>query len=372
MAETYIDLYELQSRLKSAAESVFPGPVWIRAEISAVKARPGGHCYLELVQSGESGLVARAQAAIWSSKYRFLGPFFESVTGMPLSEGMKVLVKVSVNFSQLYGLTLVIEDIDPDFSLGEKERMRRLAIERLEKEGLMNLQKELPIPALPYNIAVISAPDAAGYRDFVRHLQENGYGFVFRVELFQAQMQGFDAPGSILDALGRAADTGGNFDVVVILRGGGSKTDLSCYDDYDLAAGIARCPLPVYTAIGHDQDIHVCDLVAMSYRKTPTAMADEFIASYAEEDERILSYASRLKLAFSGKIHVMESRLQVLEARILSADPRNILKRGYILALDGRGVPVKKAAGRHPGDRLELMFGDGSVDCEVKNVRQNG
>ena len=240
MEKNYIDLFKLQTRLKEGVECVFPEKVWLRAEISAVKAKPGGHCYIELVQSGDSGLVARAQAVIWSSKYRFIGPFFESVTGMPLSEGMKILVKVSVNFSQLYGLSLIVDDIDPDYSLGEKERARRLALERLGREGLIDLQKELPLPVLPYDIAVISASDAAGFRDFERHLHENEYGFVFRTELFPALMQGAEAPASISAALGEVAASDRKFDIVVILRGGGSRTDLSCYDDYGLAAVIAH------------------------------------------------------------------------------------------------------------------------------------
>ena len=188
----YIDLYELNSRLKAGVESVFPGKVWLKAEISALKARPAGHCYMELSQTSDAGLVAKAQAVIWSSKFRFIAPFFKSVTGSDLSEGMNVLVQVSVNFSQLYGLSLVIDDIDPSFTVGEKERIRRQTIERLEKEGLMDLQKELALPVLPYRLAVISAPDAAGYRDFTKHLCENEYGFVFSPELFPATMQGTD------------------------------------------------------------------------------------------------------------------------------------------------------------------------------------
>lgn len=157
----YIDLYELQTRLKNGIEAAFPSKLWLKAEISAMKVRPAGHCYMELSQSSETGLVAKAQAVIWSSKFRFLAPFFKSVTGSDMSEGMNVLVLVSVNFSQLYGLSLVIDDIDPSFTVGEKEQQRRLTIARLEAEGLMELQKELPMPVLPYRLAVISASDAA-------------------------------------------------------------------------------------------------------------------------------------------------------------------------------------------------------------------
>lgn len=364
----YIDLYELQTRLKNGIEAAFPSKLWLKAEISAMKVRPAGHCYMELSQSSETGLVAKAQAVIWSSKFRFLAPFFKSVTGSDMSEGMNVLVLVSVNFSQLYGLSLVIDDIDPSFTVGEKEQQRRLTIARLEAEGLMELQKERPMPVLPYRLAVISASDAAGFRDFTRHLLENDYGFVFRPELFPAVMQGSAAPSSIIGALESIAQSDTPYDLVLVMRGGGAKLDLACYDDYDLAAAIARFPVPVFTAVGHDQDHHVCDMVAYGYMKTPTAMADELIGYYADEDARLLSFGSRLKLAFLNKISRMESQVQMLETRIRSADPRNILRRGYVLALDSSGVPFKKAADKSCGDEVSLMFADGTLECRVTKV----
>ena len=368
----YIDLYELQTRLKNGIEAAFPSKLWLKAEISAMKVRPAGHCYMELSQSSETGLVAKAQAVIWSSKFRFLAPFFKSVTGSDMSEGMNVLVLVSVNFSQLYGLSLVIDDIDPSFTVGEKEQQRRLTIARLEAEGLMELQKELPMPVLPYRLAVISASDAAGFRDFTRHLLENDYGFVFRSELFPAVMQGSAAPSSIIGALESIAQSDTTYDLVLVMRGGGAKLDLACYDDYDLAAAIARFPVPVFTAVGHDQDHHVCDMVAYGYMKTPTAMADELIGYYADEDARLLSFGSRLKLAFLNKISRMESQVQMLETRIRSADPRNVLRRGYVLALDSSGVPFKKAADKSCGDEVSLMFADGTLECRVTKVTLAG
>ena len=368
----YIDLYELQNKKKNGIEAAFPSKLWLKAEISAMKVRPAGHCYMELSQSSETGLVAKAQAVIWSSKFRFLAPFFKSVTGSDMSEGMNVLVLVSVNFSQLYGLSLVIDDIDPSFTVGEKEQQRRLTIARLEAEGLMELQKELPMPVLPYRLAVISASDAAGFRDFTRHLLENDYGFVFRSELFPAVMQGSAAPSSIIGALESIAQSDTTYDLVLVMRGGGAKLDLACYDDYDLAAAIARFPVPVFTAVGHDQDHHVCDMVAYGYMKTPTAMADELIGYYADEDARLLSFGSRLKLAFLNKISRMESQVQMLETRIRSADPRNILRRGYVLALDSSGVPFKKAADKSCGDEVSLMFADGTLECRVTKVTLAG
>ncbi len=390
MEKTFIDLFELQTRLKRGIESLFPNRLWIKAEVSAVKARNGGHCYLELSQSDDSGLVAKSNAIIWSSKYRFIAPYFESVTGSPIQEGMTLLVEVQVNYSELYGFSLIINDIDPEFSLGVKEMERQKTIERLQKEGLMDMQKGLVLPALPYDLAVISASDAAGYRDFIRHLDENPYGFKVAPELYPALMQGTDCPSSIIAALDAVLDSGKEYDVVLILRGGGSKLDLACFDDYEMAAVIAQYPLPVLTAIGHDQDFHVCDMVAHEYVKTPTALADFILGFYEDEDERLSTYenrvrlavsnrlyreetlieslAARVKNAFALKIAAMESRLQVLQARIESADPRKIMERGYALATDADGVVLKGAAGRRPGDRVAVMFADGTLNCAVQDV----
>ena len=391
MEKEYIDLFELQSRLKQGIESLFPKRIWIKAEVAAVKARNGGHCYLELSQSDSNGLIAKSSAIIWSSKYRFIAPYFESVTGSPIQEGMVILAEVQVNYSQLYGLSLIINDVDPEFSLGVKELERQRTIERLQKEGLMELQKGLQLPLLPYTVAVISAEDAAGYRDFVRHLEENPYGFTINHVLFSALMQGVDCPQSIITALDAVLDDGRQWDAVLILRGGGAKLDLACFDDYNLSSVIAQYPLPVLTAIGHDQDFHVCDMVAHEYVKTPTALADFLLGMYEEEDERISSLQTRMHLAFSNKIYAaesalnmlqarikggfnmkianMEAALKVLQTRIQAADPRKILERGYALAVDGNGVVVKGVSGRSKGEKISMMFPDGTLDCIIDAVR---
>ena len=368
MEKEIFDLFDLQHKLKMGIECLFPKRIWVRAEVSAVKARNGGHCYLELSQSSEGGLVAKSSAVIWSSKYRFIAPYFESVTGSPLSEGMVILVEVQVSFSELYGLSLVINDIDPEYSVGVKELERQKTIERLQNEGLMDLQAGHALPALPYRLAVISAEDAAGYRDFMRHIHENPYGFRFETILYPALMQGAGCPASIVDAMDRIVADGSMPDAVLILRGGGAKLDLACFDDYQLAAAIARYPMPVLTAIGHDQDFHVADMVAHAFVKTPTALADFFLDIYEDEDARLSSYMTRMKMAFASRLALMESNLNVLQARIMGADPRRILERGYTLVLDADGRVMKGAAGRSKGDRVTVMFADGRLDSTVNNV----
>lgn len=373
-------------------EETFPGKLWLKAEISAVKARSGGHCYLELSQSGPNGLVAKAQAIIWSSKFRMLAPYFQSVTGISLQEGINVLVQVQVNYSQLYGFSLIIDDIDPEYTLGDKERARQETIDRLVREGLMDRQKKLTLSALPYRLAVVSAPDAAGYRDFIRHLKENEYGFTFHTDLFEAVMQGASAPESIASAIRDASEAVLPYDAVLVLRGGGAKLDLACFDDYAVAAAIAMCPVPVLTAVGHDQDYHICDMAAWKYVKTPTALADVFMDIYIDEDQTLASYASRLKMAFLNKISGMSSRIDLLEnrmkmafknkvtsmssgidlleTRILGADPRKILARGYALVLDGDGVVMKSAGDRKAGDKVSVMFADGTLECTVEECKK--
>lgn len=392
MEKEFVDLFEFQSKLKEGIECLFPKRIWLRAEISAVKARQGSHCWLELSQSNAEGLIAKASAVIWSSKYRFIAPYFQSVTGSPLKEGMVVLVEVQANYSQLYGFSLVINDIDPEYSLGLKELERQRTIERLQKEGLMDLQKELTLALLPHRLAVVSAEDAAGFRDFVRHLDDNPYGFRMDVTLFPALMQGSECPSSVISAMDAVLECDEDFDAVLILRGGGSKLDLACFDDYRLASVIAQYPLPVLTAIGHDQDYHVCDMVAHSYLKTPTALADEILSIYEDEDARLSSFMTRIRMAASGRLAVsdsalsmlrgrirnafalkiasMESALGLLHARISAADPRKLLERGFALALDSNGVRIKVADGVRAGDKVSVLFPDGTLKCTVDDVER--
>jgi exodeoxyribonuclease VII large subunit len=307
---------------------------------------------------------------------------------------MMVLVEVQVNYSQLYGFSLIINDIDPEYSLGVKEQERQRTIERLSKEGLMELQKGLVFPLLPYRLAVVSAEDAAGYRDFTRHLQENPYGFHVCLDLYPALMQGADCPESIVSALDAVLESGESYDAVLILRGGGSKLDLACFDDYGMAAVIAQYPLPVLTAICHDQDFHVCDMVAYEYLKTPTALADFILSIYEDEDARLSSFQTRMRLAFGArvsamessldalrsrirgcfalKVSAMESALKVFETRIRTSDPRKVIERGFALVLDAQGRVVKGAGGRELGDKVTMMFADGVMDCEVTEVKMNG
>lgn len=384
----YMDLLTLQSTIKDGLTELFPEKVWVKAEIAAVQARMNGHCYLDLVQSEDGRQLAKVKAVIWKSKYPLLRAFFKDATGKELEVGQQVLVLAEVNYSELYGLSLVVDDINPEFTVGDAELRKQQTIKMLQEEGMMDLQQELVLAVIPYKLAVISAPDAAGFGDFKRHLTENQYGFYFEVDLFPATMQGDSAPESIADALGAVEAAGSakgtkgrataagvtsskhpGYDAVLILRGGGSNLDLACFDDYGLALAIAQCPIPVFTAIGHDRDYHVADMVAYRFVKTPTALADEFIQMYMAEDERIGSLGARLARAFAAKIQQRLSALDELDRRIKAADPRAVLSRGYTLAVDANGRVIKSIKNVAKGDTITIMLSDGTIAATIDNIK---
>ena len=361
----YIDLYDLQLELKAGLEDLFPDRVWVRAEIAQLQVKSNGHCYMDLSQSSGEGLVAKAKAVLWRNRYAVVNRTFVEATGGPMQVGMTILALASVNYSELYGLSLIIDDVEPQYSLGEAELQKRKTIEQLQKDGLMDRQKSLEPALLPYNLAVISAADAAGFGDFCRHLEQNEYGFRYNVRLFEATMQGASAPESIIDALECIQTSGTVFDAVLIMRGGGSALDLACFDDYGLCLSIAECSVPVFTAIGHDRDVHVADMVAFASVKTPTALADLFVDASAVEDERLTSLGNRLRLAFISKINAMSSRIDVLESRIKGADPRNVLSRGYTLITNKDGVVLKSSQKVQVGDKIVILFEDGKIEATV-------
>ncbi len=282
MNDRQFTLYELQNQVKSALDDQFPLPVWVIAEISEMTVNRSGHCYLELVETtaGTDAVVARCRATIWSFTFRMLKPYFETTTGQPFSNGIKVLVQAKIEYHEVYGFSLNIRDIDPVYTLGDLARQRREIIRRLEEDGVLDMNKELEMPPVPQKIAIISSPTAAGLQDFLDQLHNNPHRFVFYTKLFPALMQGNEAPRSIMNALEQVFLYEDCFDVVVIIRGGGAQLDLACFDQYELAFHVAQFPLPVITGIGHDKDDTVVDLVAHTRMKTPTAVA-EFLISGA-------------------------------------------------------------------------------------------
>ncbi len=287
--EQKLTLFELNQQIKDAICTAIPGTVWVIAEISEMKENRNGHCYLELVEKKGEDIVARARANIWSYTYRIVKPYFETTTGQVFSCDIKVLVKATVEFHPVYGLSLNIKDIDPAYTMGDMLLHRREIIERLQQEGIFEMNKELELPLVPQRIAVISSKTAAGYQDFMTQLEMNPQGFKFYTHLFEAYMQGAGAVPSIISALEQIFQYDDLFDAVAIIRGGGATADLSSFDNYNLAFHITQFPLPVITGIGHEKDDTIIDLVAHTRLKTPTAVAEFFINGANRFYEQLLA-----------------------------------------------------------------------------------
>ena len=410
----HITLSELQRRIKQAVESALPLPVWVVAEVSELKVNYSGHCYLELVEKSEPAKGgtpiprAQARAVIWRSQYAMLSSYFKAETGSALSAGMKILAKVIVSYHELYGLSLQITDLDASYTLGEVERQKQMTIAQLQADGVWDMNREQEMPLLTQRIAIVSSAAAAGYRDFCNELQQGGYAF--RTTLFEAVVQGASAEDSVCRALQQVAVQAEEFDAVVIIRGGGSASDLSCFNSYRLCSYVAQFPLPVITGIGHDKDTSVADMVAHTPLKTPTAVAawltermarldgwlDE--ASFRLSDlavkatqreqlrlERLSGEVSRLggnycerarsrmalfteQLSAEVKRYIERKQmfLAMAEGIVESRAPEKILQLGFaIVRCDGHAVTkVEGLAGRE----VEIELADGKLKAEVKNL----
>lgn len=405
-----LSLLELNGRVKSTLQFEMPDAYWVQAEISSISPSGQGHCYLELVQKDATGrnFLAKAKANIWRGTWLKLKPYFEAQTGETLKVGMKVLLQVTVTFHEVYGYSLVVQDIDPAYTMGDMARRRKEILEQLARDGVIGLNKELEIPALPHRIAVISSATAAGWGDFRNQLDGNIYGFRFYVKLFPAIMQGDDVERSVVSALNAVAARRDDFDLVVIIRGGGAVSELSCFDSYNLAFNIANFPLPVITGIGHERDDTVADVVAHTKVKTPTAAAEFIINRVFDTASELENLTRRMSDAISGRMNaenvrierlsqklpslfaVLRTRqeqlletvwiksvngvrnlltsqthkLEILDKTLAAADPAVILKRGYSLTRAG-GRAVKSASDLKKGDRLTTVFADGSVESEI-------
>lgn len=249
--------------------------VWITAELSDVRTA-GGHCYMELIEKDEATgqVVAKMRAMIWSNTYRQLQGKFLDGTGSVIRSGLKVMVCGSATHHNVFGLAFSINDIDPTYTLGDLERQRREILEQLRKEGVLDRNRSLPFPEVAQRIAVVSAEGAAGFGDFMDHLQNSPEGFVFYPLLVPAVMQGERTAGSVCAALDFIESTLDFWDCAVIIRGGGSTTDMHGFDNLELARRVACFPLPVVVGIGHERDRNVLDEIACRRCKTPTAVAD--------------------------------------------------------------------------------------------------
>lgn len=305
-----LSLFELNSLVREAIEEYVTDEYWVEAELASAH-ESGGHCYMELIQKedGSNTPIARASARCWRSTWALLKPHFERETGQTLRGGLKVLLQVYPQFHENFGFSWIVMDIDPTYTLGDMARRRQEIIRRLKEEGVFDLNKELELPLFAQHIAVISSDSAAGYGDFCKQLSENKQGFKFAVELFSAVMQGEQVEQTVITALNEINERKEDFDCVVIIRGGGSTSDLSGFDTLALAENVANFPLPVITGIGHDRDESVLDMVSHTRVKTPTAAAAFLI-------EHLQDVYSLIVEAEEDVIRCVTDRLQKERLRI--------------------------------------------------------
>ena len=350
-----LTLTELCHLIGEVLDDSLAGSYWVKAEISSLSVK-GGHMYLELID----GKTAKMRATCWSGTQEMLTAYFESETGQQLQAGMKVLIEAEVQFHPVYGLSLSIVGIDPAYTLGDIAQQRQRTIQQLEKDGLIDAQQLLPLPTLIRRIAVISSPNAAGYEDFKHQLDTSHYRF--ETQLFGATMQGEGAAKSIIAALSEIE----GFDAVVIIRGGGATTDLSCFDNYELCAVCAQFDLPILTGIGHTRDVSVLDLVAHQALKTPTAVAEWLIHRMDDQMARINDLLMRLQRTAERQILIRRHRIELLQQRLAACNPERIYRMGYSL-LTKNGQIIRSVHDLHPGDIVTTHLADGSINSTITN-----
>ncbi len=416
----YITLTELQRRVRQSLEERFALPLWVSAEIAEIKVNYSGHCYLELVEKGGDNGVPKAQvrAVIWRSQYPRIAAYFEAETGQRLAAGIRILAKATVNYHEVYGFSLQLLDVDPSYTLGDMERQRQQTIARLQAEGVWEMNRQQELPAVVQRIAVVSSSRAAGYQDFCNELAKSPYRF--SLTLFDAVVQGAAAEESLVDALGRVAEQEASFDAVAIIRGGGSSSDLNCFNAYRLCNHVAQFPLPVVTGIGHDKDTSVADMVAHTALKTPTAVAAWLVERMAQVDGYLawaglqlgssatqITHAAAVELERLGASLTQESarlllgernrmeraeeylrsapadllrgcdrRLTAASDLLLSYSVDRVLRRGFAVVRRG-GEALRSVEGLAPGDLLAITLADGQVQAEVvaskgTKTRENG
>lgn len=410
MPAEQLTLFQLNQKIQQTLEEYLDPFYWIVAEIGELRVNQRGHCYLELVEKEEEQIKAKIRANIWAFTYRKLSGWFEAITHEKLKPGMKILCQVQVQFHEVYGLSLNVKDIDPNYTLGERARNREEVIHKLKGEGIFDLNKDHDLPQVIQRVAIISSETAAGYGDFINQLRYNEFGYVYDCRLFNATMQGVDAKASILEAIYDVHADIDDFDILVLIRGGGASIDLDCFDTYDLAFHITQFPIPVITGIGHERDETVADLVAHTKVKTPTAVAEfilnrtlrfesdldqimqrieEFTLNSFKESrhtlelytQKIIHLSERkiddqhrflqksseaLNTLIPLKLKFQKDLIEHFEHSISLLDPERILKRGYSITTKD-GILLKNLKKKlSSGDVLLTKIDKGSVESTVK------
>ena len=374
-----LSLFELNSLVADVINTTMSRSYWVEAELSEVRENRG-HCYMELIEKNENSNVpiARASAKCWSNIWSAIKPYFIRITGQQIRAGMKVMLQVHAQFHPQYGFSWIVDDINPEYTMGDMMRKRQEIIRQLKEEGVYDLQKELNLPLFAQRIAVISSATAAGYGDFCNQLENNELGLFFHVELFPAIMQGDNVESSIIASLNHINNREEEFDCVVIIRGGGATADLSGFDTLGLAENVANFPLPIITGIGHERDESILDMVSYQRVKTPTAAAaylinhltstlirvenaQSTIIDYVKkaleiENMRIKHIGAQIPVLFSIVRTKQEARLESLFQRLFTASKELMKQSDYLLlSLQQRGLPAVRGRLSSELHRLDVL-----------------
>jgi exodeoxyribonuclease VII large subunit len=408
----HISLTDLNLLIKDTLNTQLEPSYWVVAEIGELREARNGHCYIEFVEKDEESnqLLSKSRATIWSYSYRSISAWFQSITGENLKAGMTVLANVQIQFHEVYGLSLNVKDIDPNFTLGERARKKQEIIAQLKEDGVFEMNKSHTLPMVPQRIAIISAESAAGYGDFMNQILNNDYQYQLQSELFVATMQGDKAAQTIILALHQIHEQMDKFDAVVLIRGGGAQVDLDCFDDYELASHIAQFPVPVFTGIGHERDETICDLVAHTKLKTPTAVAEFLIKGmrvYEEKinlatqnilahlnqkvereqhklndrkhsmryalkkhfnkaDNQLGRYQQKLQYDVRKNFQNTRQRLEIYEKTLELINPETVFKKGYsYTSLNGKSIMGQKLK---KGDELKTITAKQEIKSKVESA----
>lgn len=382
-------LYELNQHLRRVISFNMNEPLWIRCEISDLNLNRG-FVYLSLVDRDEQKIRAKSNGMIRPRDLEQIKKNLGDAVWSILKAGQQVMLQVFVEYTELYGITLSVRDIETSFSIGQLELQRMQTYKRLQDEQFFDLNRQLELSPAPQRIAVISSKEAAGLQDFLQHLHNNPHRFAFKTELFQAAMQGVNLSNEVVMQIESIEAQANNFDCIVIVRGGGAKLDLMGFDDFEVCKAIATCELPILTGIGHDIDETLSDLVAHSSMKTPTAVADFLVQSLLNFESELNRTAielqqivqkrlmndtlkldnllNRLNFAVSSALRLEQSNLDILENKLNMLLPENTLNRGFAMIYNEMGIPLRSVSEITENQLLILKLSDGEIVVRVESL----
>ena len=266
-------LFEVSRSIQKTLSERYTTSFWVKAEMNKLNHYShSGHCYPDLVEKRDGKIITQMRSILWKTDYLRIDKRFQEVLKEPLKDGIKILFLARISYTPEHGLSLIISDIDPSFTLGDLEKEKQDTIKRLHLEGIFHKNQNIDFPLLPQRIAIISVETSKGYADFIKVIDQNQWGYKFFLFLFPALLQGDKAAERIFYQLRQIEKVKHHFDVVVIIRGGGGEVGLTCYNDYYLAKEIANFPIPVLTGIGHATNETVSEMVAYSNAITPSKL----------------------------------------------------------------------------------------------------